>query len=105
MNVGLEQSGQYMCEISEDAPLFHTDIRQSRMQVVSLPIGDPIVTLDKPYLGRLVDSMVAHCRVGPAYPAPNITWYINGRKVSKVELILTQLMSIIINFGDLHTLG
>lgn len=103
MNVGLEQSGMYMCEISEDEPLFHTDLRQSRMQVVALPIGEPVVTLEKPFIGR-VDSMIAHCKIGPSYPAANITWYINGRKVStknKTEtlIITVSLTKIIVQHG------
>ncbi|KAH8404700.1 hypothetical protein KR215_010571 [Drosophila sulfurigaster] len=77
-----ELTGSYQCEVSEDAPLFHTDIRSSHMQVIELPKDDPAMQVDKKVIG-VNDNFKAVCTVGPSYPPANITWYINGRKVSK----------------------
>lgn len=73
-------TGSYQCEVSEDAPLFHTDIRSAHMQVIELPKDDPAMQVDKKVIG-VNDNFKAVCTVGPSYPPANITWYINGRKV------------------------
>uniref|UniRef100_A0A182QAI8 Ig-like domain-containing protein n=1 Tax=Anopheles farauti TaxID=69004 RepID=A0A182QAI8_9DIPT len=77
-------TGQFQCEVSEDAPLFHTDIRQARMQVVELPKEDPLMQLDKTHITTL-DSFRAVCTVGTSFPAANITWYINTKRVGTVR--------------------
>lgn len=51
------------------------------MQVVELPNEDPFMQIDKKVLGSN-DSFKASCTVGKSYPAANITWLINDRKVS-----------------------
>ncbi|EDV92647.1 uncharacterized protein LOC6563701 [Drosophila grimshawi] len=78
-------TGSYQCEVSEDAPLFHTDIRSAHMQVIELPKDDPAMQVDKKVIG-VNDNFKAVCTVGPSYPPANITWYINGRKVYKTPL-------------------
>lgn len=81
-SVTRELSGQYQCEVSEDAPLFHTDIRSANMHVVELPKEDPVMHVDKSVINAN-DNFKAICTVGPSHPTANITWYINGRKVYK----------------------
>uniref|UniRef100_A0A1S4GCL3 Uncharacterized protein n=1 Tax=Anopheles gambiae TaxID=7165 RepID=A0A1S4GCL3_ANOGA len=75
-------TGQFQCEVSEDAPLFHTDIRQARMQVVELPKEDPMMQLDKTHITTL-DNFRAVCTVGTSFPAANITWYINTKRIHR----------------------
>ncbi|KNC30756.1 hypothetical protein FF38_11772, partial [Lucilia cuprina] len=77
-----ELTGNYQCEVSEDAPLFHTDIRSAHMQVIELPKDDPTMQVDKKVI-TANDNFKAVCTIGPSYPSANITWYINGRKVYK----------------------
>lgn len=74
-------SGQYQCEVSEDAPLFHTDIRTAVMQVIELPNDEPKMTVEKKTLYSQ-DNLKASCTVGTSHPPANITWYINNKKVS-----------------------
>lgn len=76
-----ELTGNYQCEVSEDAPLFHTDIRSAHMQVIELPKDDPTMQVDKTVITSN-DNFKAVCTIGPSYPPANITWLINGRKVS-----------------------
>lgn len=76
-----ELSGQFQCEVSEDAPLFHTDIRAARMQVIELPIDMPMMQIDKKIITSS-DNFKAACTVGKSFPLANITWFINGRKVN-----------------------
>ncbi|KAH8232458.1 hypothetical protein KR032_007210 [Drosophila birchii] len=80
-----ELSGSYQCEVSEDAPLFHTEIRSAHMQVIELPKDEPVMQVDKKVIG-INDNFKAVCTVGPSYPPANITWYINGRMVYPTPL-------------------
>lgn len=79
--VNRELTGNYQCEVSEDEPLFHTDIRAAHMQVIELPKDEPVMQVDKKVI-TMNDNFKAVCTVGSSYPPANITWYINGRKVS-----------------------
>lgn len=67
--------------MSEDAPLFHTDIRFAVMQVIELPNEEPRMVVEKKTL-LANDNLKATCTVGTSFPAANITWYINNKKVS-----------------------
>lgn len=82
-----EVSGVYQCEISEDAPLFHTDLRQARMQVVELPSDNPSLSIMKRVLTP-TDSLKAYCKAGVSHPPANITWFINGKRVSIYNVCL-----------------
>lgn len=73
-------TGQFQCEVSEDAPLFHTDIRTATMQVIELPNDEPKMTVDKKTL-YANDNLKATCTVGTSFPSANVTWYINNKKV------------------------
>ncbi len=102
-SVTRDLTGQFQCEVSEDAPLFHTDIRASRMQVVELPNEEPRLNVEKKSISSN-DNLRATCTVGTSFPAANMTWYINGKKVSfrfirwfaqkKVDLIFFPRMYI-----------
>ncbi|XP_039494847.1 uncharacterized protein LOC120453963 [Drosophila santomea] len=80
-----ELSGSYQCEVSEDAPLFHTEIRSAYMQVIELPKDDPVLQVDKKVIG-VNDYLKAVCTVGPSYPPANITWNINGNQIRRTPL-------------------
>lgn len=73
-------TGQFQCEVSEDAPLFHTDIRTAVMQVIELPNDEPRITVEKKTL-YANDNLKATCTVGTSFPPANISWYINNKKV------------------------
>lgn len=81
-SVTRELTGQFHCEVSEDAPLFHTAIRQSRMQVVELPREEPTMQVASKLIST-AEHMKAFCTVGRSFPSANITWFVNGRKVSE----------------------
>lgn len=82
VNRGL--TGKFQCEVSEDAPFFHTEIRSGHMQVVELPKESPTIQIDKRNI-TTNDSFKAVCFVGKSYPAANITWYINDEKVRRKQ--------------------
>lgn len=50
------------------------------MQVIELPNEEPRILLEKKTL-LANDNLKATCTVGTSFPAANITWYINNKKV------------------------
>ncbi|XP_018328873.1 uncharacterized protein LOC108739465 isoform X2 [Agrilus planipennis] len=80
LTVGRQLSGIFKCEVSADAPLFHTEIRSAKMVVAVVPNGAPVVRVDKSKLEQ-GGPLIAECTAPPAYPAPNLTWFVNDQKV------------------------
>lgn len=79
-SVTRDLTGQFQCEVSEDAPLFHTDIRTAVMQVIELPNDEPRMMVEKKTL-YANDNLKATCTVGTSFPSANISWYVNNKKV------------------------
>lgn len=71
--------------------MFHTEIREAHMQVVELPKEEPSLQIDKKIIG-INDSFKAVCTVGKSYPAANITWYINTKKVKSIVCVFLFLV-------------
>lgn len=88
-------SGQYQCEVSEDAPLFHTDIRTAVMQVIELPSEEPKMIIEKKTL-YANDNLKATCQVGTSFPASNITWFVNNKKVIELSCKIFSFKYILI---------
>lgn len=73
-------TGFYKCEVSADAPLFHTDIRLGHMMVVEIPEEGPILSITNHKVAP-GSKLRANCTAPMAYPAVNLTWYVNGEQV------------------------
>lgn len=79
--------GVYRCEVSGDAPLFHTETGAAKMLVAQLPDYNPnIKIIDTSDNGMkkvfaIGDRIRANCISGPSNPAVNFTWSINGIRV------------------------
>ncbi|XP_058987381.1 uncharacterized protein LOC101888481 [Musca domestica] len=79
-NVSLAISGRYACEVSADAPSFHTTMMGGVMDVVELPTQRPIITgIHSRY--RLGDVINGNCSSDYSKPAANLTWWINDIQV------------------------
>lgn len=77
-----ELSGNYKCEVSADAPFFHTDIKTAHMTVAEIPSSDPVLNID-PVKVEIGKTIVADCYSPGSDPAANITWYINDIKLNR----------------------
>ncbi|XP_065219491.1 uncharacterized protein LOC135844993 [Planococcus citri] len=72
-----EMTGYYKCEVSADAPSFHTDIKSALVVVIEEPKSKPILTIEKSKYS--INELVrVNCTSYNGYPAPNITWFINS---------------------------
>ncbi|XP_029041877.1 cell adhesion molecule 3-like isoform X1 [Osmia bicornis bicornis] len=76
-NVSLHSSGQYRCEVSAEAPSFHSVSAEASMEVVVLPQEGPTITgEEKVYASG--DVLSLNCTSGKSRPAANLKWFING---------------------------
>lgn len=91
-NVKITQSGLYQCEVSADAPLFHTESSGSVMTVVELPSTEPFIIVNNPTpelhnsINKIVvsygDNFKVTCISPVSHPPVNFTWNINNEKYS-----------------------
>lgn len=76
-------SGKYQCEVSADAPLFHTETSTAFMLVAELPAHKPVLSVyNMPNNSKNViaigELLKATCISAPSFPPVNFTWIINN---------------------------
>lgn len=81
-----ELDGKYRCEVSADAPTFHTQIVAAWMHVVRTMDGKPELYLEKPQYS-LGEKLRANCSSPPSNPPANITWFINDKELGNGRII------------------
>lgn len=75
-SVQLGISGKFSCEVSADAPSFHTVIVSGDMEIVEVPEKPPTLSgIHSRY--RLGDTINGNCTSYYSKPAANLTWTIN----------------------------
>ncbi|XP_060802245.1 uncharacterized protein LOC106136365 [Amyelois transitella] len=76
----LRSRGLYRCEVSEEAPSFHSAQAEALMEIYYLPRENPIITGHKRKYepGAPLD---VNCSSPRSFPAPHLKWYIDGQKV------------------------
>ncbi|XP_015521933.1 uncharacterized protein [Neodiprion pinetum] len=80
-DVQSDLTGKYRCEVSADAPSFHTEMVSSYMHVVNLPEGDPEIRVEKMKYA-VGDVVRGNCTSPPGNPPANVTWSVNGLPVN-----------------------
>ncbi|XP_074033578.1 uncharacterized protein [Leptinotarsa decemlineata] len=88
-NVQPEVTGRYKCEVSSDAPNFYTYMQSGYMYVIDVPVEDPILQMDKEILD-FGYRLRGNCTAPSSYPAANITWLLNGKKINATYLRVIQ---------------
>ncbi|XP_066976578.1 uncharacterized protein [Macrobrachium rosenbergii] len=78
-HVTLEASGVYRCEVSAEAPSFHTESAVATMTVVDLPDGKPQIRGVRPSY-QLRDEVVLNCSSSLSQPAAKLKFYINDEQ-------------------------
>ncbi|CAL4076477.1 unnamed protein product, partial [Meganyctiphanes norvegica] len=74
------------CEVSAEAPSFHTDSRSGALLVVQMPERDPHITgMRRTY--HLGDMVHVNCTSDKSKPAASLTWYINGEQASRRDIV------------------
>ncbi|GLV40278.1 beaten path IIIc [Carabus blaptoides fortunei] len=85
-DVQLHMAGKYRCEVSADAPSFHTSMVSSYMHVVYLPEGEPKMVMEKQRYA-VGDILRGNCSSPPSNPPTNLTWIVNGKKINESFLL------------------
>ncbi|KAJ2946920.1 hypothetical protein O0L34_g16261 [Tuta absoluta] len=73
-------AGRFRCEVSADAPTFHTEIRSAPLEVVEPPEWGPKLVSDRSWYG-VGSTLRATCASPPAHPPANLTFALNGREI------------------------
>ncbi|XP_034824331.1 uncharacterized protein [Maniola hyperantus] len=84
-------AGRYRCEVSADAPSFHTQVRSAYIHVVELPPDKPTIKAEKGWYAS-GDSLRAQCISPPADPPANLTWLLNGRDIQGKPIIQQRIL-------------
>ncbi|RVE49269.1 hypothetical protein evm_006063 [Chilo suppressalis] len=84
-------AGRYRCEVSADAPSFHTQVRSAFIHVVELPPEKPTIKAEKGWYAS-GDSLRAQCTSPPADPPANLTWLLNGRDIQGKPVIQQRIL-------------
>lgn len=82
-DVGRQPPAYYRCEVSADAPTFHTGLQTGLLTVIVPPQRPPAITVDKRRFNT-GDLIRANCTVGPSYPVANITWLLDDIPLSNL---------------------
>ncbi|XP_065092128.1 uncharacterized protein LOC135712956 [Ochlerotatus camptorhynchus] len=75
-NLNALSSGKYSCEVSAEAPSFHTMIVTGDLEVCEVPKHVPLIHGIRPRY-RLGDIVRGNCSSAHSRPAANLTWYVN----------------------------
>ncbi|XP_013177614.1 PREDICTED: uncharacterized protein LOC106125079, partial [Papilio xuthus] len=78
-------SGRYRCEVSADAPFFHTIYKTAFLRVIDLPTTKPKVRAQKSWYSA-GDMLRANCTSPPSDPPANVTWFVNGYEVKGLDI-------------------
>ncbi|XP_047020595.1 cell adhesion molecule 3-like [Helicoverpa zea] len=96
-------AGRYRCEVSADAPSFHTQVRSAYIHVVELPPEKPTIKAEKGWYAS-GDSLRAQCSSPPADPPANLTWLLNGRDIQGKPIIQQRILpSPVVSIDAPHT--
>ncbi|XP_063378845.1 uncharacterized protein LOC134665790 [Cydia fagiglandana] len=79
-------AGRFRCEVSADAPTFHTEIRSAPLEVVEPPEWRPKLVSDRSWYG-VGSTLRATCAAPPAHPPANLTFALNGREIDLDSLV------------------
>ncbi|VVC29578.1 Immunoglobulin-like domain,Immunoglobulin-like fold,CD80-like, immunoglobulin C2-set [Cinara cedri] len=79
-------TGFYKCEVSADAPLFHTGIKTKLTYVTDEPSSPPTLHSNKMKYSA-GDVINVSCITGESYPAVNVSWFLNNQTAKTVELV------------------
>ncbi|XP_058790645.1 uncharacterized protein LOC131663903 [Phymastichus coffea] len=83
--VSHESTGRYRCEVSAEAPAFHTVSNHADMTVVVLPEQGPRISGTKVKY-QAGDLVRLNCTSAPSKPPATLMWYVNEEPVDSKHL-------------------
>ncbi|XP_037911512.1 uncharacterized protein LOC119651800 [Hermetia illucens] len=86
-NVGFNLSGNFTCEVTADAPSFHTSVVTSALVVVELPHSPPTLWTERERYDP-GDILRANCSTPPSKPGSTISFLLNNIPVGTEPTVL-----------------
>ncbi|XP_050506084.1 uncharacterized protein LOC114334111 [Diabrotica virgifera virgifera] len=93
-----DTAGKFKCEVSADAPLFHTDIRTAELIVADVPEDGPVLRTEAQKVAP-GEKIKANCTTPGSYPTMNISWFANNIEMHSSSDV--QIDNTIIHFDAL----
>ncbi|XP_071521639.1 uncharacterized protein [Panulirus ornatus] len=85
-DVRLGAAGVFRCEVSAEAPAFHTESRVATMTVVDLPDEKPKITgVQESY--RIHEEVSLNCSSAHSQPPASLTFYVNDEQADSTWLV------------------
>ncbi|XP_050433960.1 uncharacterized protein LOC126841494 [Adelges cooleyi] len=110
VNVRRDLTGYYKCEVSADAPLFHTDIKTKLTYVTDEPSSPPkLQTKNMKY--STGDRINVNCVTTESYPAVNVTWFLNNKTANSMRSVHVKTVveklpaNLVVTKSSLHTVA
>ncbi|XP_064121059.1 uncharacterized protein LOC135225655 [Macrobrachium nipponense] len=89
--VTLDATGVYRCEVSAEAPSFHTESAVASMNIVDLPDTKPQIRgADRNY--QLHDEVSLNCTSPRSQPPATLTFYVNDEQAEPSWLVPYQVI-------------
>ncbi|KAL4707316.1 hypothetical protein ACJJTC_019854 [Scirpophaga incertulas] len=82
----LRSRGLYRCEVSKEAPSFHSAQAEAFMEVSYFPREGPLIHGHE-RLYAPGEPLNVNCSSACSFPAPDLQWLINGQKVTEKSLL------------------
>ncbi|XP_050665270.1 uncharacterized protein LOC126965638 isoform X2 [Leptidea sinapis] len=83
----LKSRGLYRCEVSEEAPSFHSAQSEAFMEVYYFSRESPRIEGHE-RLYEVQEPLDVNCSSAKAYPAPQLQWHIDGQMVTEPSWLL-----------------
>lgn len=94
-NVGFKLSGNFSCEVTADAPSFHTSFASNALTVVELPHAPPTLWTERERYDP-GDILRANCSTPPSKPGAGIAFFLNnipvGSEITQLHPALESLL-------------
>lgn len=94
-NVGFKLSGNFSCEVTADAPSFHTSFATNALTVVELPHAPPTLWTERERYDP-GDILRANCSTPPSKPGASIAFFLNnipvGSEVTQLHPAIESLL-------------
>ncbi|XP_050524485.1 uncharacterized protein LOC126896079 isoform X3 [Daktulosphaira vitifoliae] len=86
VNIRRILTGFYKCEVSADAPYFHTAIKTKLTYVTDEPKQPPKLLVKKMKYSA-GDHINVSCITTESYPAVNVTWFVNNHTADSIRTV------------------
>ncbi|CAL4088413.1 unnamed protein product, partial [Meganyctiphanes norvegica] len=101
VDVDVNSSGEYKCEVITDFPEFHTADKSKPMMVVEIPEEKPVIEGTK-HQYRIGEQVKLKCIAPYSSPPAQLTWFINHKQAPPQYLDIRRPVDAAHGSGQTH---